>query len=103
MEKAFDSALRNMNERLYDSVQVVADLIAESESMSPELGLRLVGETTAIMAETYDKIAECVPGEMRSQVSSIQIVDFVDPGVADPLISVQGKLEDFGQQMGRRR
>ena len=103
MEKAFDSALRNMNERLYDSVQVVADLIAESESMSPELGLRLVGETTAIMAETYDRIGACVPKDMRSDVSSMQIVDFVDPGIAEPLIGVQGKLDGVSRPGGRHR
>ena len=92
-EQAFDAALQEMNERLYDSIAAVADLVAGSETMSPELGLRLVGETTAIMAETYDKIGACVPQEMRSDVSSMQMVDFVDPGVAEPLIGVQGKLE----------
>ena len=102
-EAAFDAALQDMNDRLYDSVATVAEMISGSESMSPELGLRLVGETTAIMAETYDKIGACVPQEMRSDVSSMQIVDFVDPGVAEPLIRVQGKLEAFGQSMGRRR
>lgn len=92
-EQTFDAALQEMNERLYDSIAAVADLVAGSETMSPELGLRLVGETTAIMAETYDKIGACVPQEMRTDVSSMQMVDFVDPGVAEPLIGVQGKLE----------
>jgi hypothetical protein len=102
-EQAFDAALQDMNERLYDSIAAVAELIAESDKMSHELGLRLVGETTAIMAETYDKIGACVPADMRSDVSSIQMVDFIDPGVAEPLISVQGKLEEMGQRVGRRR
>jgi hypothetical protein len=31
------------------------------------------------------------------------MVDFIDPGVAEPLISVQGKLEEMGQRVGRRR
>ena len=92
-EQAFDAALQEMNDRLYDSVAAVAELIAGSDGISPELGLRLVGETTAIMAETYDKIGACVPQAMRSDVSSMQMVDFVDPGVAEPLVGVQGKLE----------
>lgn len=94
-EQAFDGALREMNERLYDSIAAVAELVAEQDSMSPELGLRLVGETTAIMAETYDKVGACVPAEMRTDVSSMQMVDFVDPGVAEPLVGVQGKLESL--------
>ena len=102
-EQAFDAALQEMNERLYDSVATVAELIAGREEISPELGLRLVGETTAIMSETYDKIGACVPENMRSDVSSIQIVDFVDPGVAEPLVGVQGKLEGLRppSRMGR--
>jgi hypothetical protein len=102
-EKAFDAALQEMNERLYDSVAAVADLVADMETMTPELGLRLVGETTAIMAETYDRIGACVPQSMRSDVSSMQMVDFVDPGVAEPLIGVQGKLDGFARPGGRQR
>ena len=102
-EKAFDAALQEMNERLYDSVAAVADLVADMETMTPELGLRLVGETTAIMAETYDRIGACVPQSMRSDVSSMQMVDFVDPGVAEPLIGVQGKIDGFARTGGRQR
>ena len=99
--QVFDAALQDMNERLYECVAAVAERLASSETMSPELGLRLVGETTAIMAETYDKVGACVPPEMRNQVSSMQMVDFVDPGVAEPLIGVQGKLEGAGRHIGR--
>ena len=100
-ETAFDAALQEMNERLYDSVAALAGLLEGKDSMTPELGLRLVGETTTILAETYDKIGACAAPGMREQVSSMQMVDFIDPGVAEPLIDVQGKLENF-QGPGRR-
>ena len=100
-EKAFDAALQEMNERLYDSVAALAGILEEKDSMTPELGLRLVGETTTILAETYDKIGACAAPGMREQVSTMQMVDFIDPGVAEPLIDVQGKLENF-QAPGRR-
>ena len=101
--EAFDSALQEMNERLYDSVAEVAETISGADAMSPELGLRLVGETTAIMAETYDRIGSAVPQDMRQEVSEMQIVDFVDPGVAEPLIGVQGKLDALTRRGGRNR
>jgi hypothetical protein len=101
--EAFDSALQEMNERLYDSVAEVAETISGADAMSPELGLRLVGETTAIMAETYDRIGSAVPQDMRQEVSAMQIVDFVDPGVAEPLVGVQGKLEALTRRGGRNR
>ena len=94
-ETAFDAALQEMNERLYDSVAALAGLLEGKESLTPELGLRLVGETTTILSETYDKIGACAAPELREEVSAIQMVDFIDPGVAEPLIDVQGKLENF--------
>lgn len=104
-EKAFDAALQEMNEKLYDSVSALATLLAQQEKMTPELGLRLMGDSTTILAETYDKIGACVAPEMRETVSEMQVFDFIDPGVAEPLIDVQGKLEGFhmGPPGGRGR
>ena len=102
-EKAFDAALQEMNERLYDSVAALAGLLEGKDSLTPELGLRLVGETTTILAETYDKIGACAAPEMREEISTMQMVDFIDPGVAEPLIDVQGKLENFPAPRRRSR
>jgi hypothetical protein len=73
----------------------MATLLSRQEKMTPELGLRLMGDATTIMAETYEKIGACVPAERRAEVSEMQVFDFIDPGVAEPLIAVQDKLEDF--------
>lgn len=94
-ERAFDAALQEMNERLYDSISVLAGILSEKEEMTPELGLRLVGETTTILAETYDKIGSCAAPGDREEIAKIQMTDFIDPGVAEPLINVQGKLDGF--------
>lgn len=102
-EKAFDAALQEMNERLYDSVAALAGLLEGKDRMTPELGLRLVGETTTILAETYDKIGACAAPGLREEVASMQMVDFIDPGVAEPLIDVQGKLENFPAPRRRNR
>ena len=100
---AFDAALQEMNERLYDSIATLAEMLSDKDAMTPELGLRLVGETTAILAETYDKIGACAPPELRDEISNIQIGDFIDPGVAMPLINVQDKLNGFGRRGVWRR
>ena len=102
-EKAFDAALQEMNERLYDSVAALAGLLEGKDSMTPELGLRLVCETTTILSETYDRIGACASPEMREEISTMQMVDFIDPGVAEPLIDVQGKLENFPTPRRRKR
>ena len=92
----FDAAIGSMNEQLYDTMQTMAELLAHQERMTPELGLRLMGDATTILAETYEKIGACVPAARRAEVSEMQIVDFIDPGVAEPLIPVQDKITDMG-------
>ena len=99
-EKAFDDALQEMNEKLYASVQSLARRLASEEKMTPELGFRLMGDTTTILAETYDRIGDLLPQEQRGEVSEMQMVDFVDPAVAEPLIDVQDKLEGFSMRPG---
>ena len=100
----FDAVLDGMNEQLYDTMLTMATLLSRQEKMTPELGLRLMGDATTIMAETYEKIGACVPAERRAEVSEMQVFDFIDPGVAEPLIAVQDKLEDFqAHPRGSRR
>ena len=99
-EKAFDDALQDMNEKLYTSVSALAERLASEEKMTPELGFRLMGDTSTILAETYDKIGTCIPSERRAEISEMQMVDFIDPAVAEPLIDVQDKLEGFSMRPG---
>ena len=100
----FDAVLDGMNEQLYDTMLTMATLLSRQEKMTPELGLRLMGDATTIMAETYEKIGACVPADRRAEVSEMQVFDFIDPGVAEPLIAVQDKLEDFqSSPRGSRR
>ena len=102
-EKAFDDALQEMNEKLYKSVQALAEQIAAAEKMTPELSFRIMGDTSAILAETYDKIGEIVPQGQRAEVSEMQMIDFIDPAVAEPLIGVQDKLEGFSMHPGAEK
>ena len=101
----FDTALDEMNVQLYETMQALADQIVAKKKISEELGLRLIGDVTTIMAETYDKLGAVVPADGRDGVSDIQMTDFIDPGVAEPLIAVQGQMEDarFPGFGGRRR
>ena len=98
----FNAALDGMNEQLYDTMLTMSTLLAQQDKMTPELGLRMMGDATTIMAETYEKIGACVPADKRAVVSEMQVFDFIDPGVAEPLISVQDKLEGFQMQPGGR-
>ena len=99
-EAAFGESLQEMNDKLYDSVAEIADILAAGGEMTPELGLRLMGETNAALVEAYDRIAELVSPELRDTVSTINELEFIDPGVAEPLINVQDKLSHFSMSPG---
>ena len=90
---AFDSAVATMNEALRDTMEALAEEIEKAGKVSPELGLRMMGDLTRNMAEAYDAIGAVVPPERRAEVSEIPVHEFIDPMVAEPLIGVQDKLE----------
>ncbi len=96
---AFDSAVATMNESLRDTMEAFAEELESAGRMTPELGLRMMGDLTRTMAEAYDAIGAAVPPERRAEVSEIPVHEFIDPMVAEPLIGVQDKLE--GRFMGR--
>jgi hypothetical protein len=101
-EARFEEILVQMNDAIRSSVQAIADALAAEEEMTPELGVRLMGDLSATMAETYDLIGECAGKELRGEVSRLNLADFVDPSVAEPLIGVQHKLNAFPmRRMGR--
>lgn len=91
----FDAALDEMNEQLYDTMQSMARLVAEKGKVTQESGLRMIGDASTIMAEGYEKVGACVPPEMRETVAEMPMTDFIDPGVAEPLIAVQDKFENL--------
>ena len=90
---AFESAVATMNESLRDTMEAFAEEIENAGKMTPELGLRMMGDLTRNLAEAYDAIGAAVPPERRAEVSEIPVHEFIDPMVAEPLIGVQDKLE----------
>ena len=89
----FDAALAGMNESLLETMRAVADEIEAAGRMTPELALRLMGDASRVMAETYDALGAAVPEDRRADVSELPVFEFVDPSVAEPLVGVQDKLE----------
>jgi hypothetical protein len=90
---AFDEAINSMNEQLYLAAQNFADTLKASDSISPETGIRAFNEMTSTMVQTYDALGAVVPPDQTGNASQIDLSDFIDPAVAEPLIAVQDKLQ----------
>ncbi len=91
----FDAAMDEMNDKLYETMQALVDTVADKDKVSPEVALRLFGDASTVMAETYSKVGEIAPPERRDTVSQMMLTDFIDPGVAEPLIAVKDKFTGF--------
>lgn len=98
----FDDALNTMNENLYHSMQRLADGLSDAEALTPESGVRAFSEMTEALVVAYDDLATVVPDAKRGEASKMELTDFIDPGVAEPLIAVQDKLQNVSNDRRSR-
>ncbi len=99
----FDVLMAGMNVRLRDVCARWAERLRQDEPFSPEMGIRMANEFTGALATTYDELDRRLPPTWRaSGAAPVDLVDFVDPSVAEPLIDVEDKL-DAGRPRGPRR
>ena len=99
----FDASVNAMNEELYLSMQGLAAALESTDTLTPELGTRFFNEMTTSLVKTYDDLDAFVPEAQRGDASKLELTDFIDPAVAEPLIAVQGKLENMPRQNENRR
>ena len=88
----FDNAINTMNQSLLNSMQGLATEIKNSPEMTPEQGVRAIAQMTTAMTTAYDGLFQAVPQDKQSEVGKIQMTDFIDPSVIEPLTEVQDKL-----------
>jgi hypothetical protein len=91
----FDAVIDAMNADLQASLQSLADVLAADGELTHELGARLLSEMSSAVVGTYDALADVVPPDHRADASRMELTDFIDPAVAEPLIAVQSKLENI--------
>ena len=96
----FDASINAMNAELQASIQGLADMLAAGEELTPELGTRFFNEMTASLVQAYDDLGTFVPAEQRGEAAKIELTDFIDPAVAEPLIIVQNKLPNERRRGG---
>jgi len=90
----FDETLAAMNDALRETMVEAAEEIAQAGKLTPELGTRMISAMTASMSETYEALGNTVGEDKRGEVSEMKLHDFIDPSVIEPLVSVQGMLEN---------
>lgn len=97
---AFDDSINTMNEQLYHSMQNFASELAASDTVTPQTGVRAFNEMTSTLVQTYDSLNAVVPEEQSTETAKIELTDFIDPAVTEPLIAVQDKLQNIPKGHG---
>ena len=103
----FDNAINAMNENLYAAMKNLADVAASSDSLTPEIGVRAFSEMTSVLVQTYDELNTVVPAAQQAEVGKLELTDFIDPAIAEPLVAIQDKLDSLprerrpGARLGR--
>lgn len=90
----FDSAINAMNENLYGAMQNLANGLEATDTPSPAAGMRAFNEMTSVLVQTYDELATMAP-EQQQEVAKLELTDFIDPAIAEPLVAVQDKLDSM--------
>ena len=90
---AFDGVMDAMNLRILTLFRQTADQVVAGESFSAESGIRLMNDLTSALVFTYDEMDRVLPATWRPDAAdSFDLVTYVDPSVAAPLLEVQDKM-----------
>lgn len=99
-ERRFDETVDAMNADLRDLMGEFADEVERARTITPELGVRMLGAVTRTLSEGYDALGECVDPSARGEISNLPLHEFIDPSVIEPMIRVQDYVEPAGFENG---
>ena len=90
----FDGITAVMNAQLEDRIGKWAEALKQKDEMSSEDGIRMMTELGGVLTKTYDEMDQALPPGWRDKAGTeFQLVNFVDPAVATPLVDVESKIQ----------
>ena len=98
-----DVLLGAMNLRLGERIGYWAGELARTNYavLTPETGVRMMNDLTGALVLTYDELDRKMPAGWRTKAGEgANLLDFIDPAVAAPLIGVEQKLQTRPRRSG---
>ncbi len=100
----FDVLMHAMNLRLEDAIAAWAEDIQAQESVRPEDGVRLLHQLSEALVVTYDEMDRTLPPVWREVGGErFDLMTFVDPSVAMPLVNIEDRIEETSRTRRPRR
>ena len=88
----FDVLMTAMNVRLSNSVRTWVDFVKTNQTVTPECGVRMMNDLSGVLVQTYTDLDRDLPEWREKTDGKFNVLDFVDPQAAMPLIEVEGVL-----------
>ncbi len=101
----FDTAMEAMNIRLEYSISQWVDKMKDKDQISSEDGVRMLNELSDALVVGYDDMDKALPAGWREKSGlDFEIMNFIDPAVAKPLVALEDKMPGRGEhQWGAQR
>ena len=100
----FGVLVEAMNIRIEESFATAVDRIRQQGEVSPETMTRMLHDVTGALTLTYDEMDRNLSPDWRVAAGSdVDLVDFIDPAVARPLLEVENLLEEAPRRGRGRR
>jgi hypothetical protein len=89
----FDGAMAVMNSQLEQGIKQWADSLKQKDEMTGEDSIKMMNELSGVLTKTYGDMDQTMPEGWRQKAGSgFELMNFIDPAVALPLVDVQDKL-----------
>jgi polyhydroxyalkanoate synthesis regulator phasin len=90
----FDGVTAVMNAQLEEHISQWAETLKQKDEMTSEDGIRMMTELGNVLTKTYDEMDQTLPQGWREKAGSgFDLVNFIDPAVATPLVDVENKIQ----------
>lgn len=100
----FDVLMAAMNVRIRSQFETLADTIETRGDITAEEATRMLHEVSGALLLTYGEMDRVLPATWRENADmELDLFDFIDPSVAEPLLRVEGALAERRDQRPPRR
>ncbi len=94
---AFDTLVAAMNLRLETGINRWVETIRKQGELTTEESIRAMSELSGALTTTYDEMDRLMPQGWRGKTGEgFELVNFVDPAVAMPMVEVEGLFDGAG-------
>ena len=97
----FDVSMAAMNLRLSNSIRTWVDQIKADKNLTPEKSILMINDLSSTLVWAYKDLDRTQPADWREKAGSkFQVLDFINPEVARPLVEAEGVFKRSNRSSG---